>query len=414
VNRFWNVFWFELKRQGRRRAYLFTTFGIPLIAIVLLLDYQVIRGLDLGGGEETPPQEDTSQADEVRPVGYVDHSGLFPSPGLFRTSLIRFDSEDAARAAVEADEIGSFYVIEEDYVETGAVEWYAPQLDINGENTNSFFANFLMQTMLQGMDRRLLYRLQDPLNIVEHRVAIGGEVSQARSEGTSMLLIYLFSFLLLFGAFFSSGYLMQSVIEEKETRMVEILLSTMRPPALLAGKVLSLGLLGLFQLGVWLAVAVFLLNRAGAIIPELANVTVHPETLFWMVLYFIFGYLLFAGVYAAIGAVAPSMREGPQLAVFITLPAAIPFYFSSTVFLESPNGPLATLLSLFPITAPLSMAQRIAIVQVPLVELIVSVALLALSAAGAIWLAGRFFRVNALLAGQMPKWRDLGRILRES
>ncbi len=85
MNRFWNVFWFELKRQGRRRAYLFTTFGIPLIAIVLLLGYQVIQGLDLGGGEETPSQEDTSQADESKPVGYVDHSGLFPSPGLFRT-----------------------------------------------------------------------------------------------------------------------------------------------------------------------------------------------------------------------------------------------------------------------------------------------------------------------------------------
>ncbi len=298
-------------------------------------------------------------------------------------------------------------------METGVVKWYTSQLDINGANTNNFFISFLMQTMLQGMDRRLLYRLQDPLNIVEHRVVVGGEVSQARSEGTSMLLIYLFSFLLLFGAFFSSGYLMQSVIEEKETRIVEILLSTMRPPALLAGKVISLGLLGLFQLGVWLAAVAFLLNRAGTIIPELASITIRPETLFWLVMYFIFGYLLFAGVYAAIGAIAPSMREGPQLAMFITLPAAVPFYFSSTVFLEAPNSTMATILSLIPITAPLSMAQRIAIVQVPLVELIVSVALLALSAAGAIWLAGRFFRVNTLLAGQMPKWRDLGRILHE-
>src|SRR5512145_3085762 len=105
MNRCCNVFCFELKRQGRRRAYLFTTFGVPLIAIVLLLGYQMIQESNQGSAEETPQEDTPAETEDTGPIGYVDHSGLFPSPGLFGTGLLHFDSEDEARAAAEAGDI---------------------------------------------------------------------------------------------------------------------------------------------------------------------------------------------------------------------------------------------------------------------------------------------------------------------
>ena len=134
--------------------------------------------------------------------------------------------------------------------------------------------------------------------------------------------------------------------------------------------------------------------------------------LVWMLLYFVLSYLMIGGLYAAIAAVAPSMREGPQMAVVVTLPAMLPLYFTS-VFADTPNATLPVILSFFPLTAPMSMIQRLAIVDVPVIEVVISLVLLALGAAGAIWLAGRLFRVNTLLAGQLPKWRDLLRVVRE-
>ncbi len=409
----WQVFWFELRRHGRRRAYRFTTFGIPLIALILFFGYQGYQSLRASPAEQQAEESTEAEEADIGMVGYVDHSGLFPEPGLFSTGLIRYESEAAALEAMASGEVETVYAVGADYLETGDVTRYTDSFSLDSFSVDGFFQSFLLQNLLRdGVDRRVLARLQSDLSLVEHRVTDAGRAEVAQSEDTSFVLVYLFAILLAFATFFSGGYLMQSVIEEKETRMVEIVLSAVRPLPLLAGKVLSSGLLGLIQITVWVATAVFLVSRVGDIFPALAGVAVRPDLLLWVGLYFLLGYLFYAGVYAGIGAIAPSMREGPQLAVFITLPAMIPFYFLSA-FAEAPNGALPVVLSLFPVTAPLAMVQRLSVTAVPLPELLVSLALLAVAAAGTIWLAGRLFRVNTLLAGQMPKWRDLVRIVRE-
>ena len=411
MGRWWHVFRFEVLSQGRRRAYLFTTFGIPLIAVALVFAIPFIQERLASGGEEA----DTTEADtDVYLFGYVDESGLFPSPGRFGTALSRYDSEDAALEAMAAGEIDGVFVIPADYLETGEVTRYTDTFSLGRFNAENIFRSFLLQSLLRGaeVDPNLLLRLQSDLSLVEHRVDRAGQASIAQHEDASYTLVYLFGLLLVLATFFSGGYLMRSVIEEKETRMVEIIISTMRPLPLLAGKVLAAGLLGLIQIVVWVVAAIIVLDRIGGIIPVLLGVTMPPGMAPWLILYFLLGYLFIAGVYAAIGAVSNSMREGPQYAVLVTLPAMIPFYFA-TVFAETPNSALAVILSLFPLTAPLAMVQRLAVAEVPLVELLVSVGLLVLAAVGSIWLAGRLFRVNTLLAGQTPRLRDLVRIVRE-
>jgi len=120
---------------------------------------------------------------------------------------------------------------------------------------------------------------------------------------------------------------------------------------------------------------------------------------------------MFAGFYSIVSALSNSMREGPQYAVLFTLPAVLPFYFIS-VFTSEPNGTLATVMSIFPLTAPMAMTMRLVLTDVPVADLVISVALLAVSVVGVMWLAGRIFRVAILLSGSMPKLRDIPRLIR--
>jgi ABC-2 type transport system permease protein len=183
-----------------------------------------------------------------------------------------------------------------------------------------------------------------------------------------------------------------------------------RPTALLAGKILAMGLLALLQIVALAGTFVFLLSQAGNVFDQLGSIDIDPVSLAIMSVYFVLGFLLFGSFMAAIGALSTSVRESQNFVIVVTLPAAVPFFFLS-LFAEEPNGTLALALSMFPLTAPLSMTMRVAITDVPVGQLALSLFLLVLGVMFAIWLAGRLFRVNTLLAGNMPRLRDLPRLL---
>ncbi|MEP7291719.1 MAG: ABC transporter permease, partial [Chloroflexota bacterium] len=253
---------------------------------------------------------------------------------------------------------------------------------------------------------------------VTNLTLVNGE-EKPQDEGGSFVLVYVFALVLIFSLFTTSGYLMQSVIEEKETRLIEILISTVRPSQLLAGKILAMGIVGMVQVIVWMAgifVLVQLASSGGAgqiagALATIANIQIPVNILPVLLLYFVLAYFMFAGLFSIVGALSNSLREGPQYAVLFTLPAALPMYFISLIA-STPEGPIPTVLSIFPLTAPIAMAARLSISIVPFWQLALSLGLLALAALGAIWLAGRAFRVQTLLAGQLPKLRDIPRLLR--
>lgn len=420
------VFLYELQRNWRRRGYLFTTFGVPLFAAILLFGYQFIQGLNQGNGEseQAPPTQDFGM-ETLTSAGYVDQTGLFADPGELGYLMRPYPDEAAARAALEAGEIQMYYLIPPDYLETGDVTVVQPKLNIS-LISNAPIETLILNTLSRGVDEAVYFRLIDPSNfeIVNRSLTVSqvdettGEVAP-QSEDASFILVYVFSFTLLMSLFVTNGYLLQTVIEEKETRLIEILISTVRPTQLLMGKILALGILGLLQVAVWIG-ALFLvarvaggqqLDQALGILSTLANVNMPLDDVPLLLAYFVLGYFLFAGFYGMVGAVSNSMREGPQYAALFTLPAALPFYFLA-LFVSAPDGTLPLILSLFPLTAPISMAIRLVISDVPAWQIGLSLLLLALSALGSMWLAGRLFRVNTLLAGKLPKLRDIPALLR--
>ena len=154
--------------------------------------------------------------------------------------------------------------------------------------------------------------------------------------------------------FITSGYLLQSVTEEKENRVVEIVLSSVPALPLMAGKILGLGAAGLTQVVIWVAtalVALPLLNQQLSL-----DVQISPLTLVLAVVYFALGYIAFGAIFAAIGALAPGSREAQQYAGFFGFLAVVPLIFSS-VFLTDLQSPIVWILSLIPLTAPATMLQ---------------------------------------------------------
>ncbi len=423
MNMIRRVFRYEFVRHFKRRSYVFISFGLPLLAIVA---YFLITGLNnvprtTPGARLTPPAgsnapEPTSPAFLGLSInmGIIDQAGVFPAG--FRTSpFTQYPNADAANDAIHSGKITSYYVIPPDYLKSGHIEAWMVSFSLNNtaENTVRTVLSRALAAQVGSLSPSevTLLGLRNP-TITTYRTEQGSGAVSDNQFLANVGLMFGFALAFLVGAFFSSSLLMQSVVEERENRVVEILISSMRPSQLLIGKVLSLGLLGLIQIAAWGAAIVFIVTRLAAIVPGAAGLSVTPTQLVVVFAYYILGYLMFAAVYAGIGSIANNMREGPQLAVFFTLPAMLPLYLI-TLFSLAPDGPLPTFLSIFPISAPLAMVMRIAIYPVPTWQILLSLSLLALTAFGFMWFAGRVFRLVIMLAGQPPKPRDLIRLVRE-
>jgi ABC-2 type transport system permease protein len=195
------------------------------------------------------------------------------------------------------------------------------------------------------------------------------------------------------------------VVAEKENRTAEVLLLSLNPRELMIGKMLAMSLVMWLQVVVWVGGGILILNR-GAEVLNMARFTFPPGFLVWALLFLVFGYLLFASVMAAAGAIAPTAREGAQVTWLLILPL-MPTLMFGPAFLEDPNGTLSVVLSLFPFSAPSAMVTRLAVAQVPLWQIVVSLAGLALSAYLFVLLAARFFRAGNLLSDESFHWRRL-------
>jgi ABC-2 type transport system permease protein len=144
----------------------------------------------------------------------------------------------------------------------------------------------------------------------------------------------------------------------------------------------------------------------------LSNISIPTQMIPLMLVYFVVTYFLFAVLFSAVGALSASLQEGPQYSAIFALPFALPFYFLA-IFATDPNGLLATGMSLFPFTAPISMIARSALVDVPLWQIALSIGGIVLTSVGAVWITGRLFRMQTLLAGTVPNPQQLWRMIRE-
>jgi ABC-2 type transport system permease protein len=396
----------------RRPGFIIMTALIPALGLIGILVASFFGG-EVSGFFESQFAPDDSLS------GYVDHSGLLETGQSGASSaFVAFPDEAAARAALVAGEIDSLFVLPADYVETGKVLVYGMSGGFSDfvAADNSGMRAMLLDSLLKGqVDATTQERVINPMDMEVITLDETGEVSteSAFSWLGDFVVPYVFSILFVITIFTSSGFLLQGVSEEKEGRIIEILLSSISPTQLLAGKILGLGALGLLQILVWISAGALLLSVAVTIFALAGFVTLSLGTVALGVLYFVLGYLLFATLMAVAGSMGTTQRESQQIAGIFSFAAAIPWMTMGIVF-SNPDSPLAVVLGYFPLTSPVMMLLRMSISQVPPHQILISVGLLIVGIAVSLWAGAKIFRVGLLMYGKRPSLKDLGRAFKQA
>ena len=388
----------EFLHMIKRRGFIIMTLIVPLIALLAIGVFQLISGI-------------AKPTVEITTIGYVDEAGGFDQyTNQGDITLVRFDTADDATEALVKNDIKEYFVIPLDYISTGVINRYTLEKQVVAPSaTTTAIKNFLTSNLLAGkVPSTTLARIEAPLNLVTTRLTETGTVAPEQGGLGNFIIPAVFSLLLALSIVFSSTYLLQGLGEEKENRLIEVLLSSVSTRQLLIGKVLGLGFAGLLQVGVWVISAPLLLSLASSSIGGFVSAIELPANfLVLAVVYFILGYLLFAVLSAAIGAISSNSREGQQLIPIFTMPTFIPLWLGSLQFMFS-ESPIWVVLSIFPITAPVEVMIRLGVTDIPAWQLATSIAVLALSIIGGLLLTAKVFRTYLLMYGKRP---GLGEII---
>lgn len=406
----WTIARHEYLTNIRRTGFIIMTAIIPALGLIGL----VLTAFLLPRGDAVADWLERQFDVGRKPIGVVDRSGYFtPILPEYQETFILYGDPDTAEAALRADELQAVLVIGEDYLETGRItvltrESFGEAALADSERVRTFLVTHLLA---EQVDPALAHRAADPLENLQTRILSG--TGQERGGGMvfTFLIPYFLAIFLIMTIFSSSGYLLQSVAEEKENRIVEIIISSVRPTELMAGKVLGLGALGLTQVLIWLGSAWGFTGGMAALLAMVGSIGIPARVFILGVVYYLLGYLLYAVLMAGVGALGTTMRESQQLAGIFSFIAVIPYMLASFVMVN-PNAPLARAFSFFPLTAPTMMMLRVPLGDVPWVDVAGSIGVLLLSIPAALWFGAKLFRVGLLIYGKRPTLREIGRILR--
>ena len=310
--------------------------------------------------------------------GYVDQSGLVKrNPPGYEDLLVGFENEDGARAALDQGTITAYYIIEPTYLETGNVIYVRPDFNPMGATMNTSPVDALMAYALTGGDIQLAYRVQNPVNVT--KIHLDEQQTRDQNNPLTFFLPYVVTFLFYGVILASSTLMLNSVTNEKQNRVIEILMTSVKPIEILTGKIFALGIAGLLQTVVWTGSGYLMLLFSNNRFALGDAFKLPPSVLVWGIVFFLLGYAVYASLMAGVGALVPNLREASQLTTVIIMPLIVPLMFIS-VMINAPNSPLAVALSLFPLTSPVSMMTRLAATTVPFWQSGLAAVLLAITA----------------------------------
>jgi len=419
----WTVIKHEIRVVLRKKSFWILSFIVPVF-LLGFQGYYIILDSDvsLGASEEEAAEEEASPT-EPTIIGMVDESGLIEEipngipPDMFR----RFGSNDEGRAALEGGDIDQLVLIPSDYVTSGEVMIYAENFQIIREgdmgvafgSANEWMLPYIINSNLIGDaalanvifnptpgDQASYIALDPPEEVSEDDAAL--------AEFTSTAIPYIYYFILII----VSGYILQSVTSEKENRTVEVILVSLDSDELMAGKLLGMTSVAILQLAFWVGGATIILNQ-GSRYFDISGLTFTPAFFITALLFLILGYLLYASVMAAAGALANTAREASQVTWLLILPL-LPTLMFGRLFVEDPDSVLALFLSMFPLSSPSAMVTRMAVGSVPAWQVLLSLFLLLITAYAVLMMASRFFHPQNLLSQAQFSWRRFATAWRDN
>jgi ABC-2 type transport system permease protein len=403
MNKTFLIFRQEFLTTLKRTGFIILTAAVPVLGLL------AIGIAALVSGTARPPSV------QITTIGYIDEEGGFSE---FTTQgniqIVPYTTVDMATRAMVKGDIKEYFVIPQNYSTTGIVKRYTLQKQPAAppEIVTAIKA-FLTSNLLAGkVPPATTSVIESPLNLFSTRLNTSGDVAADQGGYGNLIIPSLFGFLLVLSLTFSSAYLIQGLGEEKENRLIEVLLSSVSTRQLLTGKVVGLGTAGLVQVVVWLVSLPLLVALAAAIFGGFfSSIQIPPNFILLGIVYFILGYFLFAVISAGTGAISPSAREGQQLSSIFTLIAISPLWFSSAI-LAFPDSPAWVGLTIFPLTAPVVVMLRIGLTGIPAWQLAASIVVLIIAIIVLLLLAVRVLRAYLLMLGKRPRLGEIIRSLR--
>ncbi len=399
----------EYLERVKRKSFIITTILMPLFMLGLMVVPALIAMV--------------STPDEQR-IAVIDNSGLLAAR-LQNSSEVSFTAVDSDLDAAKADE--QYYGVLEigrDVVDNPS----DVRLYTHGP-ASMMVEQFISGQLESGIESIRLGRynidnLEQILNSVHAKVALSTmridkadeETSSGLSYGMGIAMAFiLYMIILMYGQM-----VMTSIIEEKNTRVLEIVVSSVKPSVLMAGKIIGVGLVALTQILIWAAIVLsFTVWAMPAIIGSLSGVDSdfagvlsqlgdagYVAMLFvYMILFLVGGYLFYSSIYAAIGSAVDNIQDASQLQMVAVLPIIIGFVLAPSV-INNPSSGAAFWGSVVPFTSPMVMMARIPF-GIPLWEILVSLVLLYASSVALIWLAAKIYRVGIFMYGKKPTFGEL-------
>jgi ABC-2 type transport system permease protein len=437
MRKFWAVVKREYVQRVRSRMFVLVTLGAPLMFALFTVVPILIAGIRAGGPTRIAVLDETGKLFErVRdsvPAGRNDDddderedagSGA-AGDAMNQNSRARMEqmakasaqsyafervemsggSSEEVRARlderVKRDELDAYLVLPRDVLERGEVEYHARNLgDVftRGQVRNGVVKAVRDARLdARGVGPEVMRAVNQPVKVKATKAG-GGEGGE-EDKGQGFFLVFGAGFVIYLTILMYGQVILGAVIEEKETRIAEILFSSIRPFALMSGKLIGVSLVALTQFAIW-GVALVGLGAYFAAKGMAVSFPRIPAGVFaYLVLFFLLGYFIYATIYALVGSMVTTSQEGGQLALPIIMLLVIGFYLAFPV-IRSPNSPFAFWVSLIPFFAPITMLIRIVSQSPPFWQIALSLGIGFATVALLLWLASRVYRVGMLMYGK--------------
>lgn len=428
----------EFVARVHTKSFIITTILMPLLmalgiaAMILLTSFNspdqttriaVVDGTSIELGQQVQKAlagETMGKGTEAKPRYRVD---LVPAVGDVDVERKKLVAQTGFSHDSDHGKYDGVLVLPAGALAHGKVTYYganASSLKSMGQLRGSLSKAFSGTRLTRdGLDVKLVTRAMRPVHMDATKVSSGNATGQ--SGISAFFVAYAMGFLLYLLILIYGQNTLTSVIEEKTSRVVEVLVSSLTPFQMLLGKVVGVGGAGLLQMAIWAVFALLITSNVVAlatlfgVAPAAAAALSVPHIgaglIIVFLLYFALGFLLYGALYAAIGSMCNAIQESQQYATIVTILVAVGFFAAFGV-IQNPNGTLGQVLSWIPFFAPFVMPVRWSLTAIPAWELVGSLAMMVVGILFCVWVAARIYQVGILMFGKKPSWRELWRWVR--
>ncbi len=418
----------EYLERVKKKSFIITTILMPVLMLVLMCLPGLLMNVNIS---------------EARSIGVVDNSGVIAG-GLQDNELAKYTRVDIAPDSMYSrEDYDGFVIINSDILTNpSGVTLYtrdAGSMELErslSENIANIIENERLKQLEKTDVKEVLESVRADVSMSTFRLTDG-----EASSGTSSIISYaigivmsvlLYMFLLMYGQM-----VMTSIIEEKNNRVLELVVTSVKPTQIMLGKIMGVGLVAVTQLALWTVIMLVLsasiiplffspeiaaevaAYNTGALDPAASSISIEGVQALsvignpwyiagifgYLFLFLVGGFLLYSAMYAAIGSSVDNIQDGSQLQSFVIIPLILGFIVSTTIA-ANPISSLATWLSIIPFTSPMVMMTRIPF-GIPTWEIILSLVVLYLSFLGVVWFAAKVYRVGIFMHGKKPSLKQL-------